>query len=134
MSKLRPHFVLFNGDMTSDDSPAEWKKWLDDWQETIGSDGRLFPIVVARGNHEASNASLVEVFDVVNSGLVYALNFGGNLLRIYTLNSMIPSGGEQRDWLEADLQKILLLPGALRNTIIPCARIHAKKKKKMNWC
>ncbi len=105
VSKLRPHFVLFNGDMTADDSPNEWKKWLDDWQETIGSDGRLFPVLVARGNHEASNESLVEIFDVANSGLIYALNFGGSLLRIYTLNSMIPSGGEQRDWLEADLKK-----------------------------
>lgn len=104
VSKLRPHFVLFNGDMTADDSAAEWKKWLDDWQETIGSDGRLFPVLVARGNHEASNESLVEIFDVANSGLIYALNFGGSLLRIYTLNSMIPSGGEQRDWLEADLK------------------------------
>lgn len=105
VSKLRPHFVLFNGDMTADDSAAEWKKWLDDWQETIGSDGRLFPVLVARGNHEASNESLVEIFDVANTGLVYALNFGGSLLRIYTLNTMIPTGGEQRDWLEADLKK-----------------------------
>lgn len=105
VSKLRPTMVLFNGDMTADDSASAWRKWLDDWQETIGSDGRLFPIVVARGNHESSNESLVEIFDVGNTGLVYALNFGGDLLRVYTLNSMIPSGGEQRDWLESDLQK-----------------------------
>ncbi len=105
VSKLRPHAVLFNGDMTADDSANAWRRWLDDWQYTIGSDGRLFPIVVARGNHEASNASLLEIFDVGNPGLVYALNFGGSLLRVYTLNSMIPSGGEQRDWLESDLQQ-----------------------------
>jgi len=105
VGKLRPTMVLFNGDMTGDDSAAAWRRWLDDWQHTISTDGRLFPIVVARGNHEASNKSLVEIFDVKNSGLVYALNFGGDLLRVYTLNSMIPAGGEQRDWLEADLRK-----------------------------
>lgn len=105
VAKLRPHFVLFNGDMTGDDSAGEWRKWLDDWQSTIGSDGRLFPIIVARGNHEASNRSLLEIFDVSNPGLVYELSFGGNLLRVYSLNSMIPAGGEQRDWLENDLQK-----------------------------
>lgn len=105
VGKLRPTVVLFNGDMTADDSAGAWRKWLDDWQHTIGTDGRLFPVIVARGNHEASNESLVEIFDVGNPGLVYALNFGGNLLRIYTLNSMIPSGGEQRDWLESDLRQ-----------------------------
>ncbi len=104
VAKLRPHVVLFNGDMTADDSASEWKKWFDDWQETIGSDGRLFPIVIARGNHEASNQSLLDLFDAPNPGLVYALTLGGNLLRVYTLNTMIPASGEQRDWLENDLK------------------------------
>ncbi len=104
VGKLRPHLVLFNGDMTADDSAAEWKKWLDDWQETIASDGRMFPILVARGNHEASNQSLVEIFDVKALSIYYAFNIGGDLLRIYTLNTLIATGGEQKNWLENDLK------------------------------
>lgn len=105
VSKLRPHVVLFNGDMTPDDSAGEWRKWLDDWQATIGSDGRIFPVLVARGNHEASNQSLIELFDVGSGGIFYAYNFGGNLLRIYTLNTLIPVTGTQLEWLEKDLQQ-----------------------------
>ncbi|MFN7117108.1 MAG: fibronectin type III domain-containing protein [Saprospiraceae bacterium] len=105
VSKLRPHVVLFNGDMTPDDSAGEWRKWLDDWQETFGSDGRIFPVLVARGNHEASNQSLIELFDVGSGGIFYAYNLGGNLLRIYTLNSLIPVTGTQLDWFEKDLQQ-----------------------------
>jgi len=36
---------------------------------------------------------------------MYALNLGGDLLRIYTLNSMIAAGGNQRNWLENDLSQ-----------------------------
>lgn len=104
VGKLRPHFVLFNGDMTAGDTDQEWREWFDDWQETMGSDSRLFPVVAARGNHEASNSSITELFDVSNAEVYYALSFGGNLLRVYTLNSMIPPGGSQRDWLEGELR------------------------------
>ena len=104
VSKLRPHAILFSGDMTDNDSPQEWVEWFDDWQKTIGSDGRLFPIIVTRGNHEASNQSLINLFDVKSPDLYYALNLGGDLLRVYTLNTLIPSGGEQKLWLQRDLQ------------------------------
>ncbi|MFK8104233.1 MAG: fibronectin type III domain-containing protein [Saprospiraceae bacterium] len=103
VSKLRPHFVLFGGDMTGGDNTAQWRSWFDDWQNTIGSDGRLTPIIVARGNHEYSNETLINLFDIRSRGVYYALNFGGNLLRVYTLNSLIASGGDQKKWLAADL-------------------------------
>ena len=105
VGKLRPHVVLFNGDMTNEDSDAEWITWFDDWQLTIGSDGRVFPVVVARGNHEQSNQVLVNLFDVASPMVYYALTLGGNLLRVYTLNSMIPAGGEQHAWLDRDLRE-----------------------------
>lgn len=104
VSKLRPHFVLFGGDFTGGDTAPEWREWLDDWQYSIGSDGRLFPIVVARGNHEMSSAPLIEIFDIPNMEAYYAFNFGGNLLRVYSLNTLIASGGDQRNWLERDLR------------------------------
>jgi len=104
VSKLRPNFILFGGDFTGGDTAPEWREWLDDWQHTISSDGRLFPIVVARGNHEMSSASLIEIFDIPNPDAYYGFTFGGNLLRLYSLNTLIASGGDQRDWLERDLR------------------------------
>lgn len=104
VSKLRPHCVMFGGDFTESSTPEQWQEWLDDWQLTISKDGRVTPIIVARGNHEENNQVLTDLFDLRASNAYYALNLGGNLVRIYTLNSMIPVGGEQRDWLERDLR------------------------------
>lgn len=104
VSRLRPHFVMFGGDMTASDNDIEWKRWFDDWQLTTGSDGRLTPIIVTRGNHEAENKSLVDLFDVKNEDCYYALTFGGDLFRAYTLNTLIPADGYQKDWLIRDLQ------------------------------
>lgn len=103
VSKLRPHFVLFGGDFTENDSNQEWLEWFDDWQNTISDDGRMYPIVVARGNHEYSNRTVIELFDIRSRDITYALTFGGDLLRVYTLNSMIASGGDQKLWLQKDL-------------------------------
>lgn len=104
VSKLRPHFIMFGGDMTGGDTGKEWRAWFDDWQLTFGGDGRIFPIVPARGNHESSNKSIVDLFDVSNPDIYYSLTFGGNLLKVYTLNTLIPSGGNQKLWLEKDLR------------------------------
>lgn len=137
VSKLRPHFVMFGGDMTAGDTPTEWIEWLDDWQYTITSDGRLTPIVVARGNHEASNTSLMEVFDVAQPSLYYALTFGGNLLRVYTLNTLIPSGGDQRMWLEKDLaanQNVNWRMAQYHHTIRPHTRSKPERDELLlNW-
>lgn len=103
VAKLQPHFVLFGGDMTGGDTGKEWKEWFDDWQLTITPDGKLTPIVATRGNHEYSNATISNLFDVKNESIYYALNFGGDLLRVYTLNSLIASGGDQKNWLHYDL-------------------------------
>lgn len=137
VSKLRPHFVMFGGDMTAGDTPTEWIEWMDDWQHTICQDGRLTPIVVTRGNHEASNASLVEMFDVAQPDLYYALTFGGNLVRVYTLNTLIPSGGTQRMWLEKDLianQKVNWRIAQYHHTIRPHTRSKPERDELLlNW-
>ena len=64
----------------------------------------MTPIIVSRGNHEASNRTLVDLFDMQALGGFYTTSVGGDLLRIYTLNTLIPVGGEQLDWLEHDLR------------------------------
>ena len=54
VAKLKPHAVFFGGALTNADTATEWQNWMDDWQFTTASDGRMFPIVAARGNHEGA--------------------------------------------------------------------------------
>ncbi len=103
-ARMQPLAILFSGDMTDWATSDEWKEWLDDWQLTITQDERLIPIIVARGNHEPSNDLLTDLFDVPHPDVYYALGFGGDLLRIYTLNSMAPVYGKQQQWLKEDLE------------------------------
>ncbi|MBW1295912.1 fibronectin type III domain-containing protein [Aquimarina litoralis] len=103
VAKLKPHAVLFGGDMTDDDTNSQWRDWFNDWQLTTASDGRMFPIVATRGNHEDSNNSVYHLFDTPSSSVYYALTFGDNLIRTYTLNTEISISGNQTTWLRNDL-------------------------------
>tara|TARA_B100000508_G_scaffold141017_1_gene145121 strand:+ start:11877 stop:13127 length:1251 start_codon:yes stop_codon:yes gene_type:complete len=104
--KIKPHFIAFGGDFTFLDNPIQWQMWFDDWQHTIDSSGKITPLVVARGNHERENASVYNLFDSPNQRIVYALNFGGDLMRFYTLNSLDPVvESDQTLWFESDLKK-----------------------------
>lgn len=105
VAKLQPHCVLFGGDMTGGDSAKEWIEWFDDWQHTINDDGRMIPVLATRGNHEYSNKTIVELFDVPSKDVYYNMSIGGSLLQIYTLNSLIAAGGNQRFWLQNELQQ-----------------------------
>ena len=103
VAKLKPHAVLFGGDMTDNDTNSQWRDWFNDWQLTIANDNRIFPIIAARGNHEGSNNSIYHLFDVPSSSVYYALTFGNNLVRTYTLNTEISISGNQTTWLQNDL-------------------------------
>ncbi|AXT50623.1 T9SS C-terminal target domain-containing protein [Aquimarina sp. BL5] len=103
VAKLKPHAVLFGGDMTDSDTSNQWRTWFNDWQLTIASDGRMFPIIAARGNHEDSNNSIYHLFDAPSSSVYYAITFGDNLVRTYTLNTEISISGNQTSWLQNDL-------------------------------
>src|SRR5690606_20357243 len=61
--------------------------------------------LAAQGNHESGPATLHNLFDTPNEKAYYALSFGGDLLRVWTLNTEIPIGGAQTDWLKADLAR-----------------------------
>ncbi|MFT4804518.1 MAG: hypothetical protein ACJAZK_001456 [Psychroserpens sp.] len=102
VSKLKPHAVFFGGDMTDDDTNTEWRDWFDDWQLTTSSDGRMIPIVPTRGNHE-NNVVVYNLFDTPDENSYYAVTFGDNLIRTYTLNSEISVLGDQLTWLQDDL-------------------------------
>jgi hypothetical protein len=103
VAKLKPHAVFFGGDMTDVGTDLEWQQWFDDWQLTRATDGRMFGIVATRGNHEAAGV-INSLFDV-NSNEYFALTFGNNLYRAYTLNSEIAvsATSAQTVWLNNDL-------------------------------
>ncbi len=113
VAKLRPLFVLFNGDFTSGDgtSPDRWHQWLVDWDSlTTTLDGRKIPIVPIHGNHENGNRSILnKMFDAPfqygdSTNVYYSLSFGSGFFHLIALNSEIEEGGMQREWLKADLE------------------------------
>lgn len=89
-AKIRPDFISFSGDLTEQDLVVDvnqnWADWMQDWSLTFGPDGRIAPVCVCFGNHEAAN-DYHYLFDITNTNDHYALNFGGSLLRMYTLKS-----------------------------------------------
>ncbi|MHA7057701.1 fibronectin type III domain-containing protein [Aquimarina sp. M1] len=103
VAKLKPHAVLFGGDMTDNDTNSQWQTWFNDWQLTTAPDGRMFPVVATRGNHEDNNNSVYNLFDTPSSSVYYALTFGDDLIRTYTLNTEISISGNQTTWLQNDL-------------------------------
>ncbi len=106
VSKLRPDLVLFGGDYTWLNTDVEWGEWMDDWQLTITSDGKMTPVLWERGNHELSAGTVYDLFDIPSTGSdeYYAITVGGDFVRFYTLNTEISVAGNQKTWLENDLQ------------------------------
>lgn len=111
VKKIRPDFVSFNGDFVMTNYLSSyWTDWFDDWILSYGPDadgGLIVPFMAAMGNHEV-NADIVNLFDITNSNDYYALTFGGNLIRFYSLN-VIANGANvcedttQLNWLTNDL-------------------------------
>jgi len=110
VAKLRPLFVLYGGDYVFNEDSGRWKKWMEDWQLTIADDGRMPPIVAILGNHEKYDSNVIgHFFDTPNLDQYYALDFGGNLMRLWVLNSELrqnsPEAEAQNRWLTEDLEK-----------------------------
>lgn len=120
VAKLRPLFVMFTGDFNSGNGTngASWRQWLNDWSIlTKSSDGQMYPLLAVHGNHEDGDfEALNKLFDAGNPDpqqsepYVYgALSFGGNLMRVYSLNSqlykngMIEAHDQQNRWFKQDL-------------------------------
>ena len=107
VAKIRPDFVAFNGDFVQNqitsDIFQEWSNWLDDWQLTISSDGKMYPLVLTQGNHE-DNSDMYNLFDIPQDEY-YSLNFHNGLFRFYSLNSEVGAcDNTQLNWLTNDLQ------------------------------
>ncbi len=121
VAKLRPLFVLFVGDFTSNSEKAErWVEWFNDWNEdTCSVDGRMYPIIPVHGNHENPNGlmDLKNLFDTPES-VYYTIDFCGDFLRVFVLNTELSakmmnvkiSGMDQKwkaqtKWLKKTLKK-----------------------------
>jgi hypothetical protein len=105
VSKLKAHAVLFNGDFTAMDLEKQWIEWFEDWELTVATDGRLTPMIVTRGNHELSNKSIIDLFDVPHKKVYYNTVFGGTLINLVSLNSEIYKFGRQRLFLRNTLKE-----------------------------
>lgn len=108
VAKLRPDFIAFNGDFVRNSLGIgvqdEWQDWLDDWQMSIASDGRMTPLVMTQGNHE-DNTDMYNLFDIPQEEY-YVLDIHNGLMRLYSLNSELNacSNTQQLNWLTNDLQ------------------------------
>ena len=80
----------------------QWQSWLTDHELTIGDDGRLLPIIPARGNHDVGEL-FNEIFDFPPRDTNYYALSIGSLLRLVTLNTEISVAGTQANWLEDEL-------------------------------
>ena len=79
-----------------------WSAWLSDHELTTGSDGRLLPIIPARGNHDKGKP-FNEVFGFPEGDLnYYSINISPQV-RFVTLNTEISTAGDQAQWLEKEL-------------------------------
>jgi hypothetical protein len=106
VGKIRPDFMTFNGDFVYSGSTSLWSAWFTDWQNTLGSIGHIVPILPVMGNHESSS-DMYDLFNVPIADDYYALQIGGNLLRIYSLNSELSGeavcDATEKSWLSNDL-------------------------------
>lgn len=113
LSKVCADFIAFTGDFTNGKYPGQvniqrqWRDWFQDWQLSISEDGRLIPIIPALGNHEEfSDKVIFKFFNIplTNNEEFFAMNFGGNLLRLYSLNSERTELTSQIRWFENDAE------------------------------
>lgn len=132
VARIRPDVLLFAGDMTGGDSDFEWQRWMDDWQMIITKDGKITPVLAARGNHERSDQSIVDMFDVPHANVFYGVNFARGLFHVYTLNSMRPTSGEQLIWFENELKNTQDVAWRLAQYHHPM-RPHTKRKHEQEY-
>ena len=83
----------------------QWSRWLGDHELTITSDGRLLPLIPARGNHDRGRLfNEAFGFDVNDQHNWYGVSFG-DFLRVTTLNTEASAAGRQSRWLSQELSE-----------------------------
>lgn len=132
VAKLKPNIIMFGGDMTFGDTKKQCQEWMDDWQLTIAKDQRIFPLIIARGNHEKDDKTIYNLFDTPNEQNYYSIPVGNNFLRIYTLNTEISIPGGQTNWLKNELATNINDKWKIVQYHRPM-RPHVSKKKEGNF-
>ncbi|MGB7326046.1 MAG: metallophosphoesterase family protein [Rubripirellula sp.] len=79
-----------------------WSAWLSDHELTTATDGRLLPIIPARGNHDKGKP-FNEVFGFPDDDRNYYAISIGPQVRMVTLNSETSAAGDQAAWLGDEL-------------------------------
>jgi len=81
----------------------QWSVWMSDHELTVGDDGRLLPIIPARGNHDVGEIfNEVFAFPAKEQTNYYAINLSPEV-RMVTLNSETSIAGDQTKWLATEL-------------------------------
>jgi hypothetical protein len=98
--------LVHGGDYVSDGDDFElWNHWLQDYQLTTTSDGRVLPIIPTRGNHEGDGMYYNEIFAFPGGTLDdFFRTQIGDRLSFITLDTNSSMAGHQRDWLAAELK------------------------------
>jgi acid phosphatase type 7 len=92
---------------------ADWRHlywWFEDNELVKTSDNRLLPFIVARGNHDEEigfqeNFWLADITDQKSFGYYFTTRIGSTAL--LTLNTEISIAGDQREWLEEELEELM---------------------------
>jgi hypothetical protein len=88
---------VFNGT-----DAAQWHQWLEDHELTVGVDGRMLPVIPARGNHDRGQLFAQAFGFEPSDENYYGLSYG-TFLRVVTLNTETSIAGDQTDWLAEEL-------------------------------
>jgi acid phosphatase type 7 len=86
---------------------AQWLRWLSHHELTTTADGRVLPIVPARGNHDWG-PGYAEVFDgpgrtsTESGGAWFRTDLGAGVT-VLNLDTNVPALGDQLEWLKAEL-------------------------------
>lgn len=110
LGKICIDFIAFSGDFVGGPQQnlfkpfkQQWEEWFTDWQLTLNpANNRLIPIIPAMGNHEESSNNL-SFFNIPTTTNYFGITFGGNLLRLISLNTELPNNSTQISWFQNDL-------------------------------
>ena len=81
---------------------SQWSQWMSDHELTVAADGRMLPIIPARGNHDGGKLfNEVFAFPPLDKNYYY-LDLSPQI-RLITLNTEISLSGDQLKWLAAEL-------------------------------
>lgn len=97
--------LIHGGDYTQ---VAQWRfldPWLTDHELTTTQDGRLLPVVPARGNHDRDIGFEETFWWPGQENRYYFLTRLSERIQLITLNTEISLGGHQRRWLAQALER-----------------------------